>query len=47
LAAYEVNTKKDFARAIDYFEKVLEMDPENESAKKYIGILEKDLAKQK
>ncbi|HEX2606865.1 MAG TPA: tetratricopeptide repeat protein [Flavisolibacter sp.] len=44
LAAYEVNTQKDYAEAVDYFEKVLAIDPENESAKKYIGILEKDIA---
>lgn len=42
LAAYEANTEKDYAQAVDYFEKVLEVDPENESAKKYIAILEKD-----
>jgi tetratricopeptide (TPR) repeat protein len=42
LAAYEVNTEKDFDEAIGYFEKVLEVDPENESAKKYIAILEKN-----
>lgn len=47
LAAYEVNAKKNFAAAIDYFEKVLEVDPDNENAKKYIAILEKDLAQQK
>jgi tetratricopeptide (TPR) repeat protein len=43
LAAYEANTKNDYAEAIDYFEKVLQIDPENESAKKYIAILQKDL----
>ena len=42
LAAYEANTEKDYAQAVDYFEKVLEVDPENESARKYIAILEKD-----
>lgn len=46
LAAYEANTQKDYKEAIDYFEKVLEVDPENESAKKYISILEKDIASQ-
>ena len=46
LAAYEVNTLKDYAEAVHYFEKILELDPENESAKKYITILEKDLATQ-
>ena len=39
--------KKNIAAAIDYFEKVLVVDPENENAKKYIAILEKDLAQQK
>jgi tetratricopeptide (TPR) repeat protein len=43
LAAYEANTKKDYAEAIDYFEKVLAVDPENENAKKYISVLEKSL----
>jgi lipoprotein NlpI len=44
LAAYEVNTRKNFAQAINYFEKVLEVDPGNDDAQKYIGILEKNLA---
>lgn len=43
LAAYEANTQKDYAEAIDYFEKVLTVDPENENAKKYIAVLEKNL----
>lgn len=43
LAAYEANTQKDYAEAIDYFEKVLNVDPENENAKKYIAVLEKNL----
>lgn len=43
LATYEANGQKDFKEAVDYFEKVLEVDPENESAKKYIAILEKNL----
>lgn len=41
LAAYEANNQKDYSEAIDYFEKVLEVDPENETAIKYIDILEK------
>lgn len=44
LAAYEANTNNDYATAVEYFEKVLEFDPVNEDAKKYIGILEKGLA---
>ena len=43
MAAFEVNNQKDYAEAVDLFEKVLEVDPENESAKKYIVILEKNL----
>ncbi len=46
MAAYEANTQKDYKEAIGYFEKVLEVDPENESAKKYISILEKDIQSQ-
>lgn len=41
LAAYVANEKKDYPTAIDYFEKLLEYDPNNEDAKKYIEILEK------
>lgn len=43
LAAYEANAEKDFAEAVNYFEKVLEVDPQNEDAKKYIAILEKNI----
>jgi tetratricopeptide (TPR) repeat protein len=46
LAAYEVNTNKDYAEAIDYFEKVLDVDPNNENAKKYISMLEKTIDQQ-
>ena len=41
LAAYEANTEKDYPEAIGYFEKVLEVDPANADAKKYIEVLEK------
>ena len=44
LAAYETNMEKDYQEAINYFSKILEMDPANEDAKKYIAILEKNLA---
>lgn len=44
LAAYEANIEKDYAESINYFKKVLEIDAENEDAKRYISILEKDLA---
>ena len=46
LAAYETNTQKDYAEAIDYFEKLLTIDPENADAKKYIKVLEKNLGKE-
>jgi tetratricopeptide (TPR) repeat protein len=46
LAAYETNTKKDFEKAIDYFEEVLELDPENKNVKNYIGMLEANLKKE-
>jgi tetratricopeptide (TPR) repeat protein len=45
LAAYKANHDKDYKLAIDYFEKLLMLDPNNDSAKKYIDILKKDLAK--
>jgi tetratricopeptide (TPR) repeat protein len=45
MAAYNANTKKDYPLAISYFQKVLEVDPENADAKKYIAVLEKRGAK--
>lgn len=47
LAAYQVNTQKNFQAAIDYFNKLLVVDPENADAKKYIAMLEKNLADKK
>jgi len=44
IAAYKTNTEKDFATAIDYFNKLLTVDPGNADAKKYIDILEKSMA---
>lgn len=46
LAAYETNTEKDYKEAIDYFSRVLEIDPANDNAKKYITILEDNLKKE-
>lgn len=43
LAAYAANSQKDYIQAISYFEKVLTIDPENEMAKKYIDILDKQV----
>lgn len=45
LAAFEANNKKNYEVAIGYFEKLLLLDPDNESAKKYIDALKKNLAK--
>ncbi len=47
LAAYETNTLKNYEQAIDYFNKIIELDPANEDAPKYIAILEKNLAASK
>jgi tetratricopeptide (TPR) repeat protein len=43
LASYEVNTNKDYAAAIDWFTKLLEVDPANETASQYIKILEENI----
>lgn len=42
LAAYKTNTEKNYGDAVDYFEKVLAVDPTNVDAKKYINLLEKN-----
>jgi len=46
VAAYEANVEKDYDDAIEYFEKLLELDPNNSEAKKYVEILKKNLAKE-
>jgi len=45
LAAFEANHDKNYETAIDYFEKLLNLDPSNDNARKYIDILKKNLAK--
>ena len=45
LAAYEANHEKDYQVAIDYFEKLLALDPGNDAAKQYIDILKKNMEK--
>jgi tetratricopeptide (TPR) repeat protein len=45
IAAYRANAQKDYAGAIDYFEKLLALDPGNTDAGRYVGILKKTLAK--
>jgi tetratricopeptide (TPR) repeat protein len=44
LAAYKANQEKDYEMAIDYFEKLLALDPNNSNARKYMDMLKKDLA---
>jgi tetratricopeptide (TPR) repeat protein len=41
IGAYEANVKKDFPVALENFEKILQLDPGNADATKYIGILKK------
>ncbi|HEY5966922.1 MAG TPA: tetratricopeptide repeat protein [Chitinophagaceae bacterium] len=45
LAGYEVNQNKNYSKAIEYFEKLLQLDPDNEQAKKYVQILKETMAK--
>ena len=44
-SAWETNAEKGYKEAIGYFNKILELDPENNSAKKYSAILEENLEK--
>jgi tetratricopeptide (TPR) repeat protein len=46
IATYVANEKKDYSAAIDYFEKLLEVDPANSDARRYIDILEKASSKE-
>jgi lipopolysaccharide biosynthesis regulator YciM len=41
IGAYQANVKKDFPVALENFEKILQLDPGNADATKYIGILKK------
>ncbi|HEY4285931.1 MAG TPA: tetratricopeptide repeat protein [Puia sp.] len=45
IAAYKANSQKDYTGAIDYFEKLLELDPANTDARKYIEIIKKNQSK--
>jgi len=45
IAAYKANTEKDYAGSIGYFEKLLELDPGNPEARRYIEILQKSQSK--
>lgn len=41
IAAYKANAEKDYAGAIDYFQRLLSLDPGNTDAQRYITILKK------
>jgi tetratricopeptide (TPR) repeat protein len=45
IAAYKANTLKDYSGAIDYFERLLTLDPGNSDAQRYVTILKKTLNK--
>ncbi|MDR3712295.1 MAG: tetratricopeptide repeat protein [Puia sp.] len=45
VAAYKANTEKDYSAAIEYFDKLLALDPGNTEARKYIEILKKNQSK--
>jgi len=45
IAAYKANMEKDYSGSIDYFEKLLELDPTNSDARRYVEILKKNLSK--
>jgi tetratricopeptide (TPR) repeat protein len=42
IAAYKANIQKDYGAATEYLERVIELDPGNQSAKNYIEILKKN-----
>jgi tetratricopeptide (TPR) repeat protein len=44
LASYQANAEKDYDEAIEYFQQILQLDPDNEIVKKNVEILEKELA---
>lgn len=41
IASFKANHDKDYESSKEYFEKVLELAPDNEDAKRYVGILQK------
>jgi len=41
LAAYEANIKKHYTASLDYFDKLLQLDPNNEDAEKNTAVLKK------
>ena len=45
IAAYKANTQKDYEGAIDYFQRLLALDPGNGDAERYVGILKKTISR--
>jgi tetratricopeptide (TPR) repeat protein len=45
LATFEANQRKNYEAAIDYFEKILALDPNNEQVRKYVDVLQKKVEK--
>ena len=45
LAGYETNQNKNYSKAVEYFEKLLQLDPNNDQAKKYVQILKERMTK--
>jgi tetratricopeptide (TPR) repeat protein len=41
IAAYRVNKEKQYNDALSYYDKILQLDPQNADAEKYKGVLEK------
>ena len=41
IASFKANHDKDYDSSIEYFEKILRLQPDNEDAKKYIAVLQK------
>ncbi len=42
IAAYKANAEKDYEASIDYFNKLLQLDPDNADAMRYVEILKKN-----
>ena len=45
LAGYETNQNKNYSKAVEYFEKLLQLDPNNDQAKKNVQILKERMTK--
>ena len=45
IAAYKANTEKDYEGSIDYFQRLLALDPGNGDAERYVAILKKTISR--